>query len=92
MFGECKGKPDPHKIIEKVCPKCGSIIEMFPVDAKMTCEKCGFVAYNDTMSCVRWCSSARSCVGEEMYAAVQEAIKREAELAAHDKSDDSKNG
>ena len=34
---------------------------------QMACEKCGFIAYNDTLSCVQWCQYARKCVGDEMY-------------------------
>ena len=40
---------------------------MFSIDTQMACEKCGFVAYNDTLSCVQWCQYARKCVGDEMY-------------------------
>lgn len=29
--------------------------------------QCGFIAYNDTLSCVLWCQYARKCVGDEMY-------------------------
>lgn len=40
---------------------------MFSIDMQMACEKCGFIAYNDTLSCVQWCQHARKCVGDEMY-------------------------
>jgi hypothetical protein len=40
---------------------------MFSIDTQMACEKCGFIAYNDTLSCVQWCAFARKCVGAEMY-------------------------
>ena len=63
----CQGKPRTPEIIEKKCPNCGALIEMFSVDTEMACEKCGFVAYNDTLSCVQWCKYAKECVGEEMY-------------------------
>lgn len=63
----CQGKPRTPTIIEKVCPQCGELIEMFSIDTQAVCEKCGFVAYNDTLSCVQWCKYARQCVGEEMY-------------------------
>ena len=63
----CQGKPRTPTIIEKVCPNCGHLIEMFSIDTEMACEKCGFVAYNDTLSCVQWCQYARQCVGDEMY-------------------------
>jgi len=40
---------------------------MFSIDTQMACEKCGFIAYNDTLSCVQWCQYARKCVVSEMY-------------------------
>ena len=67
MLDGCQGKPRTPTIIEKVCPQCGAEIEMFSIDTQMACEKCGFIAYNDTLSCVQWCQYARKCVGDEMY-------------------------
>jgi hypothetical protein len=58
-----RGTPE---IIEKICPKCGKIIELFSIDIYMPCE-CGFIAYNDTQSCIKWCAFARNCVGDEIY-------------------------
>jgi len=66
MFG-CQARPRTPTIVEKVCPKCSNLIEMFSVDSQMACDKCGFVAYNETLSCVQWCEYAKQCVGEEMY-------------------------
>ena len=54
MLDGCQGKPRTPTIIEKICPQCGELIEMFSIDTQMTCEKCGFIAYNDTLSCVQW--------------------------------------
>lgn len=67
LMDSCQGKPRTPTIIEKVCPNCGSIIELFSIDTEVACEKCGFVAYNDTLSCVQWCKYARKCVGDAMY-------------------------
>ncbi len=67
MLDGCQGKPRTPTIIEKICPQCGEMIEMFSIDTQMACEKCGFIAYNDTLSCVQWCQYARKCVGDEMY-------------------------
>jgi hypothetical protein len=53
-------------ISEKICPECGREIELFSCEPYGVCE-CGFVAYNDTQSCVQWCAHARECVGEELY-------------------------
>ncbi len=63
----CQAQPKVPTIIEKVCPQCGHEIELFSIDTEMVCEHCGFVAYNDTLSCVQWCKYARKCVGDEMY-------------------------
>lgn len=63
----CQSKSKELSLTEKICPNCGSIIEIFSVDTQVACEKCGFVAYNDTLSCVQWCKYAQKCVGEEMY-------------------------
>ena len=63
----CMARPKTPTIIEKVCPNCGHEIELFSIDTQMLCEHCGFVAYNDTLSCVQWCQYAKQCVGEEMY-------------------------
>lgn len=53
-------------LTEKACPVCGEIIEIFSIDVSVQC-KCGFVAYNDVQSCIKWCARARECVGEEVY-------------------------
>ena len=63
----CQGKPRTPTIHEKTCPQCGSIIELFSIDTEVACDSCGFVAYNDTLTCVQWCKYARKCVGDEMY-------------------------
>ena len=63
----CQARPRTPTIHEKICPCCGSIIELFSIDTEVACEKCGFVAYNDALSCVQWCQYAKQCVGEEMY-------------------------
>lgn len=63
----CQAKPRTPTISEKICPNCGSVIELFSIDTQVACEVCGFVAYNDELSCVQWCKYARKCVGDEMY-------------------------
>ena len=67
IFHGCMAKPKTPTIQEKICPQCGNVIELFSIDTQMPCEHCGFVAYNDTLSCVQWCQYAKQCVGEEMY-------------------------
>ena len=51
----------------KTCPICGTEVQLFSTDFDLTCPNCGFVVYNDVISCVRWCKMARECVGDEMY-------------------------
>ena len=62
---------------QQQCPNCGAEIELFSIDTQMPCEKCGFVAYNDTLSCVQWCAYAKECVGEEMYEAMMKIAEQQ---------------
>ena len=71
----CQAKPKTPTIIEKTCPNCGHTIELFSIDTQMPCEHCGFMAYNDTLSCVQWCQYAKQCVGEEMYAQMMQIMQ-----------------
>lgn len=85
IFEGCMGKPRTPTIHEKICPHCGNVIELFSIDIQVLCDHCGFVAYNDTLSCVQWCQYARQCVGEEMYEQmmrIAQNIKRNKEDAA----------
>ncbi|MDR0469445.1 MAG: hypothetical protein LBH09_05675 [Peptococcaceae bacterium] len=56
----------------KICPECGREIEIFSIDTHIVCE-CGFIAYNDTQSCIQWCAYARECVGDTIYNAFMES-------------------
>ncbi|MDD1676649.1 MAG: transposase [Methanomicrobiales archaeon] len=69
MFDHCPGSRNlrtPTLAIRR-CPQCGEEIEIFSSDRKVACGHCGFVIYNDLVSCVQWCKFARECVGEETY-------------------------
>lgn len=81
MMEGCQGKPRTPTIHEKICPKCGNVIELFSIDTQVSCEVCGFVAYNDTLSCVQWCEYARKCVGDEMYERMMEIAAMQKEQA-----------
>ena len=74
----CQGKPQ-IRIMEKTCPQCGCEVEIFSIDTQVACENCGFVIYNDTLSCVQWCKYARKCVGDEMYEHLMEIVRRKKE-------------
>ncbi|MBC7337807.1 MAG: hypothetical protein H5U01_16265 [Clostridia bacterium] len=69
MLAQCPGAGflrTPELKIKK-CPQCGSEVEVFSVDVKVKCEKCGFTVYNDRQSCAQWCRYARQCLGDELY-------------------------
>lgn len=69
MLGRCPGSANlrtPTLAIKR-CPQCGEEIEIFSNDVSVPCPGCGFVAYNDLLSCVQWCKYAKECVGEELY-------------------------
>lgn len=75
VFEGCQGKPRTPTIHEKICPQCGNVIELFSIDTEVACDYCGFVAYNDNLSCVQWCKYAKQCVGEEMYNHMMEIME-----------------
>lgn len=84
LMDSCQGKPRTPTLHEKTCPQCGSIIEIFSIDTEVACENCGFVAYNDTLSCVQWCEYARKCVGDEMYEHLMKVAQLQKEKAAEE--------
>jgi DNA-directed RNA polymerase subunit RPC12/RpoP len=85
MIEGCQGKPRTPTIQEKICPQCGSIIELFSIDTQVPCDNCGFIAYNDTLSCVQWCEHARKCVGDEMYEQMMKIVAMQKENAAKER-------
>ena len=54
---------------------------------EVTCDKCGFVIYNDMLSCVQWCKYARKCVGDQMYEQMMEIAKHNKEKAAKERAE-----
>ena len=74
----CQGKPQ-MQVLEKTCPQCGHEIEIFTVDTEAVCENCGFVIYNDMLTCVQWCKYARKCFGDEAYEQLMKAAERQKE-------------
>ena len=85
MLEGCQGKPRTPTLEEKICPNCGNVIELFSIDTQVACDNCGFVAYNDTLSCVQWCEYARKCVGDEMYEKMMEIARQQKEQAAQER-------
>ena len=77
----CQSKSKEITLTERICPNCGNVIELFSVDTEVACDRCGFVAYNDTLSCVQWCQYAKQCVGEEMYESMMRLAASQKERA-----------
>ena len=77
----CQGKPQ-IKIMERTCPQCGHEVEIFSVDTQVACENCGFVIYNDTLTCVQWCKYARQCMGDEMVERLMVVVRQKKEREA----------
>ena len=77
MLDHCPGAANlrtPTLSIKK-CPRCGKEVEVFSNDVSVTCSNCGFVVYNDIMTCVQWCKYAKECVGEETYNTIMAQMK-----------------
>ena len=79
IYVGCQGKPRTPTLEEKKCPQCGGLIEIFSVDTEAVCENCGFVIYNDALTCVQWCQYAKKCVGEEAFKQLMEIARRQKE-------------
>ncbi len=88
MVEQCPGAVEirmPRMEIRE-CPRCRDEIEIFTNDASANCTGCGFVIYNDTLSCVEWCEYAKECVGERDYERIMRQIKeRQAREGEQDK-------
>ena len=63
----------------KTCPECGGDVELFSIDLKARCDRCGFVVFNDMQSCIQWCRYAEACVGEETYRKMKSSPQRSGE-------------
>ena len=81
MVDQCPGAINIRmpRLEIKDCPKCGEEIEIFSNEASAKCTNCGFVSYNDLLSCVEWCEYAKECVGEEKYERIMRQISEQKE-------------
>lgn len=77
IFEGCQSKSRELSLEEKVCPRCGNLVEVFSIDTEVVCDRCGFVIYNDTLSCVQWCKYAKQCVGPEMYERMMRVVEEQ---------------
>ncbi len=79
MVEQCPGAVNIRmpRLEVKNCPKCNEEIEIFSNEASAKCSKCGFVIYNDLLSCVQWCDYAKECVGEEVYERLMQQLSEE---------------
>lgn len=75
----CQSKSKELSLEEKICPNCGNMVEIFSVDTEAVCDRCGFVIYNDMLSCVQWCKYARKCVGDAAYERIQDMMQQRKE-------------
>ncbi|MDD1645936.1 MAG: hypothetical protein LUQ42_00005 [Methanomicrobiales archaeon] len=67
LFDTCPGSANLRTptLAVKRCPQCGNEVEIFSNEPSTTCDSCGFVIWNDFVSCIRWCRYAEQCMGEE---------------------------
>jgi hypothetical protein len=79
MVEQCPGAINIRmpRLEMKTCPKCGEEIEIFSNEASAKCLKCGFVIYNDLLSCVQWCEYAKECVGEKTYERLMQQLSEQ---------------
>ena len=82
----CQGKLQ-IKIMERTCPQCGHEVEIFSIDTQVACENCGFVIYNDTLTCVQWCKYARKCMGDEMVERLLAVARQKKEREAAERKE-----
>ena len=73
MNGKCPGRDARNmRAAMYKCPNCGAEVEMFSDELKIRCRKCGEYVYKENVpSCIEWCASARQCLGEERWKALQ---------------------
>ncbi|HOO77219.1 MAG TPA: hypothetical protein PLZ73_04950 [bacterium] len=57
--------PQPDEII---CPTCGEETEIWSDEEEAVCPSCGRTVYRELgPSCLKWCASARECLGPAKY-------------------------
>ncbi|MFZ2356701.1 MAG: phosphohydrolase [Candidatus Omnitrophota bacterium] len=69
MISKCPGQDKRNIKVENLtCPACGQVLEIFSDEIKVTCPKCKKFACRARLpSCVDWCKSAKSCIGEKLW-------------------------
>lgn len=69
MIFKCPGSANIRTptISIKTCPECGADVELFPIDMKMECPRCGRPVFNNISSCIDYCKYAKQCLGAENY-------------------------
>ena len=70
--GSCHGKTPQLEV--RICPECGNEIELFSVDMKAECDRCGYTVYNDIQYCIETCDHAEDCLGAELYRKMMKGI------------------
>ena len=66
--------------VERRCPKCGRMVELFSDEEKAQC-KCGNTIFKDKVpTCVEWCKAAEECLGDVVdVKKIKEEAKKRAE-------------
>ena len=55
------------------CPGCGTEVEIFSNEMRVKCYQCETTVHKETLpSCIEWCASARECIGERRWKALQD--------------------
>lgn len=55
------------------CPGCGAEVEIFSNETRVKCHQCGAAVHKEELpSCIQWCASARECIGERRWRALQD--------------------
>ncbi|HEY3374699.1 MAG TPA: hypothetical protein VGK02_06525 [Candidatus Aquicultor sp.] len=63
-----------------MCQNCGVEVEIFSDEMRRRCPNCKeYVEKKETPSCIQWCKSAKSCLGEERWKNVMEALGKSTE-------------
>ncbi len=63
MQKKCPGSD--IEIMEKNCPYCNELVELFTGEYRVKCPKCKNYVFRDKASCAEWCPYAEECFGSK---------------------------
>jgi len=79
--GQEFGRKPQDMVYDVPCPECGKEVEFFYDDLSRICGGCDTKIEKDDerfvkdQGCAAWCQEAESCMGPNVYAKFQEALK-----------------